>query len=212
MEEARSSDRALVALDEFALRSVPDTHYAWAERNTAPRVPSDERQRTRLNGFLTVDLHRGLTGVQFRSQGKTGDVVFVVVLTVLRYVQQGCHWITLILDNARTHRHALEVAARELLSEIAELAHWPDLKATTVEFPHTPPYSPALNPAEYLIHWVRQETLYHLPCTFTLQEKADRVRHHLAQAPPFTPEQMQKLLRHIYKLPKDKTVKWPKLE
>ncbi|WP_170161107.1 transposase [Methylocaldum marinum] len=139
MEEARSSDRARVALDEFALRSVPDTHYAWAERNTAPRVPSDERQRTRLNGFLTVDLHRGLTGVQFRSQGKTGDVVFVVVLTVLRYVQQGCHWITLILDNARTHRHALEVAARELLSEIAELAHWPDLKATTVEFPHTPP-------------------------------------------------------------------------
>ena len=138
MEEARPSDRALVALDEFALRSVPDTHYAWAERNTAPRVPSDERQRTRLNGFLTVDLHRGLTGVQFRSRGKTGDVVFVVVLTVLRYVQQGCHWITLILDNARTHRHALEVAARELLSEIAELAHWPDLKATTVEFLHTP--------------------------------------------------------------------------
>ena len=98
------------------------------------------------------------------------------------------------------------MAARELLSEIAELAHWPDLKATTVEFPHTPPYSPALNPAEYLIHWVRQETLYHLPCTFTLQEKADRVRHHLAQAPPFTPEQMQKLLRHIYKLPKDNLI------
>jgi transposase len=201
-----------VALDEFALRSVPDTQYAWAERNTAPKVPSDERQRTRLNGFLTVDLHRGLTGVQFRSQGKTGDVVFAVVLTVLLYVQRGCHWITLILDNARTHRHAMEVAARELLSEIAELAHWADLKATTVEFLHTPPYSPALNPAEYLIHWVRQETLYHLPCTFTLQEKVDRVRRHLAQGPPFTPEQMQKLLRHIYKLPKDKTVKWPKLE
>jgi transposase len=212
VEEAQPLDHARVALDEFALRSVPDTHYAWAERNTAPRVPSDERQRTRLNGFLTVDLHRGLTEVQFRPKSKTEDVVLVVVLAVLLYVQRGCRWITLILDNARTHRHAMEEAVKALLAEIAELVPWEDLKATTVEFLHTPPYSPALNPAEYLIHSVRQEALYHLPCTFTLQEKADRVRCHLVQGPPFTPEQMQKLLRHIYKLPKDKSVKWPKLE
>jgi len=32
-----------VALDEFSLQSVPDTHYAWAPKNTAPTVPGDER-------------------------------------------------------------------------------------------------------------------------------------------------------------------------
>lgn len=201
-----------MAMDEFALQSVPDTHYAWAERNTAPRVPSDERKRARLNGFLTVDLRGGATRVQFRPEGKTADVVFVLALTVLLFVQRGYRWITVILDNARTHRQAMEVAVKELLSEIAALNQWEDLKATTVEFLHTPPYSPALNPAEYLIHWIRQDALYHLPCTFTLQEKADRVNGHLAQGPPLTPEQMKKLLRHIYKLPRAKAVQWPKLE
>jgi hypothetical protein len=67
-------------------------------------------------------------------------------------------------------------------------------------------------PAEYLIHWVRPDALYHLPCTFTLPQKADRVHHRLAQGPPFTPEPMKKLLRHIYKLPRNKAVKRPELE
>jgi hypothetical protein len=137
--EENPPDGAVVALDEFTLRSVPDTQYAWAERNTAaPRLPSDERHRARLNGFLTVDLQRGVTGVHFRPEGKTADVVFVLVLTVLLYVQRGCRGITVILDNARSHRRAMEGAVRELLSEIADLTHWEDLKATTLEFLHTP--------------------------------------------------------------------------
>jgi transposase len=134
-------------------------------------------------------------------------------LTVLRYVQRGFHWITVILDNARTHRREMEVAARRLLAEIVAITGWEDLKRTTVELLHTPPYSPALNPAEYLIHWVRQDALYHLPCTVTLQDKADRIHRHLAQGPPLTPEQMNHLLHHIYNLPRSsRTIKWQKLE
>jgi hypothetical protein len=202
-----------VALDEFALQSVPNTGYAWAPKNTAPTVPSDERRRQRLNGLLTVDVQRGSTQVDFRSQCKTDDVIFVVVMTVLRYVQQGYHWLTVILDNARTHRPDMQAAAQAVLAEIAEQNGWEDLKRTTVEFLPTPPYSPAFNPAEYLIHWVRQQALYHLPCTFTLADKASRVRRHLAQGPPLRPEQMDKLLHHILTLPRGgKPVKWPKLE
>jgi transposase len=201
----------LVALDEFALQSVPNTAYAWAPKNTAPTVPSDERHRQKLNGFLTVDLQRGKTHVDFRAESKIHDVVWVVVLTVLRYVQLGFHSITVLLDNARTHRHTMAIAVRALLAEIAET--WSELATTTVTFLHTPPYSPAFNPAEYLIHWVRQDALYHLPCTFTLQDKADRVRHHLAQGPPLTPKQMHNLLRHIYNLPRHgNRAEWPKLE
>jgi hypothetical protein len=39
-----------------------------------------------------------------------------------------------------------------LLAEIAENPAWADLKDITPEFLHTPHYSPAFHPAEYLIH------------------------------------------------------------
>ena len=203
-----------MALDEFALQSVPDTHYAWAPKTTAPTVPSAERSRKKLNGFLSVDLHRGTTDVDFRAQSKTNDAVVMVVLLVLRYVQRGFRWITVILDNATIHRAAMKAAVGELLAEIAESPAWADLKDINLAFLHPPSYSPALNPAEYLIHLVRQDALYHLPCTFTLEDKAERVKRHLAQGPPLTPKQMQNLLRHIGNLAKSvKPVKkWPKLK
>ena len=122
----------------------------------------------------------------------------------------GFRWITVILDNATIHK----AAVAELLAEIAGNPAWAGLKDISLEFLHTPPYSPKFNPAEYLIHWARQNALYHLPCTFTLQGKADRVQARLAQGPPLTPQQMGNLLRHIGNLPRSgKTVKnWPKLE
>lgn len=203
-----------MALDEFALQSVPDTHYAWAPKNTAPAVPSDERNRKKLNGFLSVDLHRGTTDVAFRAQSKTNDAVVMVVLLVLRYVQRGFRWITVVLDNATIHRAAMKAAVGELLAEIAENPAWAELKNINLAFLHTPSYSPAFNPAEYLVHWIRQDALYHLPCTFSLQDKAERLKQHLAQGPPLTPKQMQNLMRHIGSLPiSGKPVKkWPKLE
>ena len=201
-------------MDEFSLQSVPDTHYAWTPKNTAPTVPSDERNRTKLNGFLDVDLQQGTTHVGFRKEAKTNDAVVMVVLLVLRYVQAGFHWITVILDNATIHRDAMKSAVSELLAEIAGNPAWAELKNINLEFLHTPSYSPKFNPAEYLIHLVRQDALYHLPCTFTLQDKAGRVQEHLAQGLPLTPKQMGNLLRHIGNLPRSgKTVKnWPKLE
>jgi hypothetical protein len=99
-----------VALDEFALQSVPDTHYAWAPKNTAPTVPSDERNRQKLNGVLGVDLQRGTTDVDFRAQSKTQDAVVVVVLLVLRYVRRGFRWITVILDNATVRLQPVHLA------------------------------------------------------------------------------------------------------
>ena len=92
----------LVARDEFALHSVPNRGSAWPPKHTAPTVPSDERHRQRRKGTLTVDLQRGTTHADFRTESNTEDVVFVVVRTVLRYVPAGFREITLILDNART--------------------------------------------------------------------------------------------------------------
>lgn len=184
-------------MDEFALQSTTDTHYAWAEKNTAPALPSNEQRREKLNGFLAVDLGTGNTTVDFQSDAKTGNAVYVIALIVLRYASLGFSQIVFILDNCSIHNDAMKAALAELLAEIALAA------GIAVEFLHTPVYSPGFNPAEYLIRLVRKNSLYHLPCTMTVQDRAERVRGHLAQAPPQTPEQIKNILRHIYGLPKN---------
>jgi hypothetical protein len=72
----------LIALDEFALQSVPYTHYAWAEKNTKPKIESDEQHREKLNGFLAVDVTRGDTHVEFKKHSTTAEAVFVIVFSV----------------------------------------------------------------------------------------------------------------------------------
>lgn len=183
-------------MDEFALRSTTDTHYAWAEKNTAPVPPSNERHREKVNGFLAVELGSGRTTVDFQAQAKTENAVFVLALIVLRYAQLGFRQIAFILDNCRIHGSKMKAAMTELLAQIALT------QGVTVTFLHTPVYSPQFNPAEYLIHLVRQQSLYHLPASMPVEARVERIRQHLGQAPPQTPQQIKNILRHIYGLPK----------
>ena len=143
-----------------------------------------------------MELSSGNTTVDFQTQAKTGNAVFVIALLVLRYAQQGFRQILLILDNARIHGDKMKDALAELLAQIA-LA-----QGVTVSFLHTPVYSPQFNPAEYLIRLVRKNSLYHLPTSVSLNDRAERIRQHLAQAPPQTPQQIKNILRHIHGLPK----------
>jgi transposase len=143
-----------------------------------------------------VDLDSGRTTVEFQAEAKTPNVVFVLALIILRYAQLGFRQIVFILDNARIHGDKMKAALAELLAEIA-LA-----QGVAVDFLHTPVYSPKFNPAEYLIHLVRQNSLYHLPASMPVGARAERIRRHLAQAPPQTPQQIKNILRHIYELPK----------
>jgi len=181
-------------LDEFALQSVPYTHYAWAKKNTKPKIPSDERHRQKLNGFLTVDVQRGTTRVDFNEQSTSEEAVMVVALTLLVYLQKGFNHLTFLLDNARIHGKRMEVGVFELLSEVALHVALP---AFSLSFWHTPSYSPQLNPAEYLIHEVRRNGLYNVPCTLTVQEKAERIRNQLTRGSPMTDLQMRRLLDFI---------------
>lgn len=183
-------------MDEFALHSTTCTHYAWAEKNTAPTLPSNEKKRDRLNGFLAVNLTTGHTTVDFQSRAKTDNAVFVLALIVLRYAQLGFHQILLVLDNCAIHGEAMKATLAAVLAEI------PAVLGITVNFLHTPVYSPGFNPAEYLIRLVRKTSLYHLPVTLTVHDRANRIQAHLAQAPPQTPQQLNNILRHIDRLPK----------
>jgi hypothetical protein len=93
----------LIAFDEFALQAVPYPHYAWAEKNTKPRIESDEQHREKLNGFLAVDVSRGDTHVEFNKHSTTAEAVFVIVFILLSYLQKGVTTITFLLDNASIH-------------------------------------------------------------------------------------------------------------
>jgi hypothetical protein len=178
------------------LQSTTCTHYAWAERNTAPAVPSNEKQREKVNGFLAVDLGSGEATADFQPQAKAPNAVWVFALVVLRYAKLGFRQILFILDHCTLHNDAMKAALAALLAEI------PRAQGVAVEFLHTPTYSPSFNPAEYAIRLVRKNSLYHLPWGMTIEQRAERVRGHLAQAPPLTPQQVKNILRHIYGLPK----------
>jgi transposase len=181
-------------LDEFALQSTPYTHYAWAEKNTKPKIWSDERHRQKLNGFLTVDVQRGSTRVDFKKQSSTETAVGVVVLTALIYLQKGFRHLTFLLDNARIHGKKMEAGVHQWLAEIAQQVALPEF---SLSFWHTPSYSPRLNPAEYLIHEVRRNGLYQVPCTLTVEEKAGRIRTQLARGSPMNDQQMRRLIDFI---------------
>lgn len=124
----------------------------------------------------------------------------MLLLNILVYARLGYRRIVMILDNVRTHGTAMKTALAALLAVLIENGDVP--AGVSVTFLPTPRYSPRFNPAEYVIHAVRQRSLYHLPCRFTLQDKVQRVQQHLAQGPPFTPRQMAHIWRHIGQPPK----------
>ena len=147
-----------------------------------------------MNGFLTVDVQRGTTHVEFKAQSTTEEVIIVIALTVLIYLQKGINQLTFLLDNARIHGKRMETGVKELLDEIAQQITLP---VFSLSYWHTPSYSPQLNPAEYIIHEVRRNGLYNVPCSLTLQEKTDRIQDQLARGSPMTEQQMKKLISFI---------------
>lgn len=73
-----------------------------------------------------------------------------------------------------------------------------------IEFIHFAPYSPALNPVEYLIHWVRQKSLHHANCKQNLGEVKERLMALLNHQKVLSQEQLINILVHIENLIEDK--------
>jgi transposase len=206
-------DGVVIAVDEFALQSSTTTHYAWAEKNSKPKIPSDEKHRKRLNGFVGVELKSGTTLIQFREQSKTLQAIAVYCLMILTFAQKGCHWFKIILDNASIHGKSMREGIKAVLEELATRPGFETLDPVTLSFLSIPPYSPDYNPAEYIIHAVRQQSLYLVPYDVSLEQKAQRIRDNLTRGSPYTAQQLANILRHISRLPGRRSKrKWPLLE
>jgi transposase len=69
-----------------------------------------------------------------------------------------------------------------------------------ISFRFIPPYSPKLNPVEYLIHWIRQKELHHQPFNRDLELIQEKIHNRLKKE-NFIPDSMIiNLMGYIEKL------------
>jgi DDE superfamily endonuclease len=79
--------------------------YGWAEKNTRPQIPSNEKgRRNKLNGMIAVDAITGEEYLKLREKSKTEDVSNYFAELASECVEQGFNKLSVILDNNSTHK------------------------------------------------------------------------------------------------------------
>jgi len=190
----RPATERVVFFDEFSVTNRPTLFYGWARRNTRFQVPSNERQRDRLNGLLGVDAVSGALFLRLVPRARALDLVPYFHDLALDTQHQGYHTLAIILDNCCTHKDTLRYEVWQAIR--AE----PELQTFTLRWEDTPAYSPALNLAEYLIHQVRLQLLHHCPTTYSLADIQTRLLTLVKETVLQTPEQIKNTLNHIFGL------------
>jgi transposase len=169
--------------------------YGWAEKNTRPKIKSDEkRKRHKVNGLLSVDAISGEEYLQLKSKAKSEDIASYFGLLCDDLSNQGYGKVTIILDNNSTHKDKMKSQLDTLMSTL-------EIKSKIqVEFIHTPPYSPDFNLAEYTIHLLRLRFLHHLPLNVTIEQIEQKLSDYFSSHQLQTPTQIKNIIRHIYDL------------
>ena len=191
----KQESEKIVFFDEFAVYDRPSIFYGWAEKNTRPQVPSNERgRRNKLNGMLAVDALTGEEYLKLKEKSKTEDVSNYFAELALDCVTQGFNKLSVILDNNSTHKKKMQEQLSEHLSKLNIQ------NKILVEFIYTPPYSPDFNLAEYLIHLLRLQLLHHLPVGMNIQQVVEKLENYFNFFQLQTPEQIKNIIQHIYTL------------
>ena len=191
----RKSGEKILFFDEFAVSNRPTTYYGWAERNTRPEVPSDEKKkREKLNGLLAVDAVSGEEFLRLSTVARTEDLALYFGELCQDCLAQSIKKLTIILDNNSTHKNKLRRHLRSelIIREIAE--------QITVEFVYLPSYSPNFNLVEYLIHLLRLRLLHHLPIGTTIDQIKTKIKSFFENQQLQTSTQIENTIQHIYNL------------
>ncbi len=170
----------------------PSIFYGWAEKNTRPRIPSNEkRKRHKVNGLLSVDACTGEEFLQLKSKAKSENIASYFGLLCDDLSDLGYCKVTIILDNNSTHKDKMKSQLESLMSTL-------EIKdKIQVEFLHTPPYSPDFNLAEYIIHLLRVRFLHHLPLNVTIEQIEQQLSNYFSSHQLQTPQQIENTIRHI---------------
>ena len=170
----------------------PSLFYGWAEKNTRPKIKSNEkRKRHKVNGLLSVDAISGEEYLQLKSKAKSEDIASYFGLLCDDLLSQGYCKVTIILDNNSTHKEKMKSQLETLMSSL-------EIKSKIrVEFIYTPAYSPDFNLAEYIIHLLRLKFLHHLPLNTTIDRIEEKLRDYFLSHQLQTPKQIKNTIRHI---------------
>jgi DDE superfamily endonuclease len=191
LQELEPRER-LVFYDEFAVYDRPSLYYAWAERNSKPEVPSNEkRERKKVNGMLSVDALTGEVYLQLQPKSKTEDVSQYLMNLCEDAYKDNVEKLLIALDNNSTHKEKMKKQLGEYLQSVGIA------DKIAIEFIHIPAYSPDFNLAEYEIHLLRLEKLHHLPSSVTIAEIEAKLE---SVEILMNPEQISKTLEHIFAL------------
>ena len=188
----KEENEKIVFFDEFAVYDRPSIFYGWAQKNTRPEIPSNEKgRRNKLNGMIAVDISTGKEYLKLKEKSKTEDVSDYFVQLCQDCVREGFNKLTVILDNNSTHKNKMKFQVKE---------HLDNLKIEekiTVHFIHTPSYSPNFNLVEYIIHLLRLQLLHHLPLGMNIQQVKSKLDNYFKFNQLQTPEQIQNIIEHI---------------
>jgi hypothetical protein len=190
----------MVFYDEFSCSTRPNTSYAWAVKNTRPKVKSNERSRVRLNGLLAIDTTTGKEYLKLTPKAKTEDVAqyFCDLVKDSIVKEPDLDVLIIYLDNNSTHKKKMKERLQEKLENLYKTQNIK--KILIIQFKHTPPYSPDYNLAEYIIRLTRQILLHHLPVNTTLEQIQSRLDSFFQNSQLQTPVQIENTINHILKL------------
>lgn len=176
-------------IDEFSICTRPTTYYMWGQAGQQPQINSDEKNRTRTNGFISVDAISGETDLWQSKQAKSEQVAEFCFRQAQQAQNRGLRTLTIVLDNNKTHLKKMKKLFNDQMSEAGL-----DIQVT---FMHTARYAPKYNPAEYSISLIRRLALHHLPADFTLEQVCQRINEQVCKEPIQTKEQVWNTIDHI---------------
>ena len=190
--ESKKEKEKIVFFDEFAVYERPSIFYRWAEKNTPPEVPSNEKGgRNKLNGMISVDANTCLEYLKLKEKSKTEDVSDYFLQCSQDCLREEFDKLTIILDQDLTDKKKMksQLKFHVINAQISD--------KIVVDFIHTPTYSPNFNLVEYIIHLLRLKLLHHLSLDVNIQQVKDILEKFFQFNQLQTPEQIQNIIRHI---------------
>lgn len=112
--------------------TVPLSLYGWAERNTRPSVPSNERQRHKLNGLLCVDALSGEECLRLSDKAKTEDISLYLAELCLDCIELGFDKLSLVLDNNTTRKQKMR---KQLIAHLPQMGRSNEIKVELIYLP-----------------------------------------------------------------------------
>lgn len=189
---SKNEDTKIIFMDEFSICTRPSTHYMWGQEGKQPQIKSDEKNRTRTNGFVSVEAFSGEISLWQNPKAKSEQVAEFCLIQAQLAQKQGVKNLKIVLDNNKTHLQKMKSILKQSLID--------NNVTIQIAFIHTARYAPKYNPAEYIIAVIRKKATHHLPCDFTIEQVYQRIEQISQNETIQSKEQVWNTIDHILKL------------